>query len=395
MKIALVINAFFDSSLSLYKHLYGNCEIDLYCFVYDKHLTHPAFNISDNPINIKDAIELIPNSYLPAPTLKYLEQSARNIRTFVFKITVTSYLRLTHKVREIVNPEKYNVVHFIGSSMLFDSFLRPKQRSYRVVVSLHEADPYRIKIKKLHPKEILKWFQNKSSFSLINRADYITFFSNNEKDKYLDKFPQSKFKCGIIKFGLFEIFIHYKPHDCEGISPLNNYILYIGLIRPYKGVRFLLETISDSENLSGTDFVIAGKDEIGLNGKTPGNVKIINKFLTENEINHLVVNSRAVILPYTSSSQSGIPSISLMHGKPLIFSDVRGLNEYLTDGYNGIRFKSGDKTSIEMAINKILDPEIYKALIKNIQKNPFPEDLSWRTLAGHYIDLYRKILNED
>jgi glycosyltransferase involved in cell wall biosynthesis len=393
MRIALVITAFFDSSLSLYKHLYENCDIDLYCFVYDRFLTNPAFDLSGNQFKTKDPVELIPDSCLPYPVLKYLDGAKKSTRTYVYKITMSSYLRLTYLAKKIVVPENYDLIHFIGSSLIYDSFLRSRSRSYKVIVSLHEADPYRIKRNSFHPKESIKWVQNKLTFSLINKADYITFFSDNERIKFVGKFPQSAGKCGIIKFGLFEIFSHYELHPCMN-RPLHNYILYVGLIRPYKGVNFLIESIRKSGILSETDFVIAGKDEIGLDNISMRNIKIINKFLTEAEINYLVINSKAVILPYTSSSQSGIPSISLMYGKPLIFSNVKGLDEYLKDGYNGIEFRSGESKSLESAILKIGDKKIYDSLVKNIKNNPYPEDLSWKAIAQKFIALYKIILKK-
>ncbi len=357
-------------------------------------MSHPSFDLTGYPDGKKKIIESVPNRYLPRPILKYLEEAERNVKTFVYRITFTSYTTLTYRIREIVKPGNYDLVHLIGSSFVYESFLRSHRRKYSIMVSLHEADPYRIRNSVLHPKEMIKWAHNKVIYSLINRADYISFFSQNEKQKFVREYPHSNDKCGTIKFGLQETFMHYEPHECEILSK-RDFILYVGMIRPYKGVEFLLKTVTRSNRLSNTEFVIAGRDDIGLDTGSLPNVTVINRFLTEHEINYLVIRSRAMILPYNGSSQSGIPGISFLHGKPVIFSDVKGLDEYLSDGYNGISFKSADSDSLENAILKIYNPEIYNSLLKNIRINPYPEDLSWKTLAGRYVAVYEKILNNE
>lgn len=394
MRIAIVATDCFDSLLPLYKHLYSECDTDLFCFVCDRFLSHPSFDLSGYSGSLNNVIEAVSNNYIPQPILKYLDGTEKNVRTFVFRITLASYASLTYKIRKIVKPENYDVVHLIGSSFVFEAFLRPVQRSYRIIVSLHEADPYRIRNSMLHPKEFIKWVHNKIIYSLVSRADHISFFSLNEKQKFLRKFPKSAGRCGIIKFGLQETFMHYDPVDC-GISSKHNFILYIGMIRPYKGVDFLIETIKRSEMLSVFNFIIAGRNDMGLDSTMLPNVTIIDRFLSEYEINHLVNRSRAVILPYKGSSQSGIPGISFIHCKPVIFSDVRGLDEYLTDGYNGISFRSGDMHSLEKAILRMYDPDIYDSLQNKIRSNPYREDLSWKTLAGRYVEVYEKIVNNE
>ncbi|HEX2968414.1 MAG TPA: glycosyltransferase family 4 protein [Bacteroidales bacterium] len=391
--IALIATSCFDTLLPLYKHLYNECNVDLYCFVCDRFMAHPSFDLTGYQAG-KKTIESVPAEYLPEPAIRYLNRTARNVRTFVFRITLTSYATITYRIREIVNPDNYDVVHLIGSSVIYESFLRPLKRKYRLIVTIHEADPYRIKTSVFHPKELIKWAHNKILYSLINRADYITFFSLNEKQKFIHDFPESRGRCGIIKFGLQETFMHYDPVAC-GNSPGHDFILYTGMIRQYKGVEFLIESIRKSEKLSKIIFIIAGRDDVGLDIIELPNVTIINKFLSENEINFLVSQSRALILPYTGASQSGIPGIAFMHFKPVIFSDVRGLDEYLCDGYNGISFMSGNSKSLENAILKIYDPEVYNSLLNNIKMNPYTEDLSWKTLAGRYAEVYEKILKNE
>jgi glycosyltransferase involved in cell wall biosynthesis len=394
MRIAIVATSCFDSLLPLYKHLYNECNIDLFCFVCDRFMSHPSFDLTAFPDGTKGVIESVPRSYLPLPIVKYLNGAEKNVKTFVFRITLTSYTSLSLRIRRIVKPENYDVVHFIGSSFVYEALLRPGRRSYRVMVSLHEADQYRIRNSMLHPKEFIKWAHGKIMFSLVSRADYISFFSLNEKEKFLRKFPQSAGRCGVIKFGLQETFMHYDPADC-GIPPKRDFILYIGMIRPYKGVDFLIEAIKRSEKLSGIDFIIGGRNDMGLDTTMLPNVSIIDRFLSEYEINYLVKRSKAVILPYKGASQSGIPGISFFHRKPVIFSDVRGLDEYLYDGYNGVSFRSGDKDSLEKAILRICDPEIYDSLLRNIKMNPYMEDLSWKTLAGQYVEVYERLVKNE
>jgi len=54
----------------------------------------------------------------------------------------------------------------------------------------------------------------------------------------------------------------------------------------------------------------------------------------------------AVIIPYTSATQSAVIPMAFHYGKPVITTDVGGLTEYVTDGVNGIVSKP---TSTDLA----------------------------------------------
>lgn len=89
---------------------------------------------------------------------------------------------------------------------------------------------------------------------------------------------------------------------------------------PYKGIGLLyqayLKNLNKGENIP---IVIAGKGNdryLPLFVKAP-NVKVINTYLSNQDIATLIANCKAVVCPYLSASQSGIPQTVNQFGKKL------------------------------------------------------------------------------
>ena len=58
-------------------------------------------------------------------------------------------------------------------------------------------------------------------------------------------------------------------------------------------------------------------------------VNIVDKFVGNEEIINYFLNSKAVILPYKTASQSGVISLSYLFEKPIVVSNLEGLNHML------------------------------------------------------------------
>ncbi len=129
---------------------------------------------------------------------------------------------------------------------------------------------------------------------------------------------------------------------------INNYFLFVGRIRDYKGVVDLVRAFEHSK----TDcvLVIAGD---GYFSK-PENDKIIvlNRWLSDWEIESLIAHSRAVVFPYRDASQSGIIPICVSLGVPMIVSDAGALPEQARPGQLIGIFKAGNIESLSKLLNK-------------------------------------------
>ena len=155
---------------------------------------------------------------------------------------------------------------------------------------------------------------------------------------------------------------HYETKKVFG-----EYILYFGRLYNEKGLLFLLKIISLMPEIK---LIIAGdgpidselKNEIIL--KKYKNIKIINKFIPEFELNQLIADSRFVIFPSQSYETFGISILeAYATGKTVIASRIGALPEIVKHGETGFLCESGNKEEFQEHINILWhNPELCRKL---------------------------------
>ena len=125
-----------------------------------------------------------------------------------------------------------------------------------------------------------------------------------------------------------------------------------------------------------------------LKTKIPKNLIVHDKFLSDNEVVFLIKNCKAIIMPYKSASQSGIPPLAYALCKPIIASNYSGVIEYIKHEYNGLIYK--DDKELDKMINFIFDEKSYNRLEKNIKSNSFFNIFSNDRLNDSIIKLYKQ-----
>jgi glycosyltransferase involved in cell wall biosynthesis len=103
----------------------------------------------------------------------------------------------------------------------------------------------------------------------------------------------------------------------------------VGRIRQYKGIENLIAAFNDLK-LKDIELVIAGEGRLSVN--LDQRVKVINRWLEDNEIASLIKNSEVVVFPYTEASQSGILPYCVSESKKVVVTPLPGLLEQ-TEGY--------------------------------------------------------------
>lgn len=394
MKIALVTSAFYESTLPLYKHISEHCEVDLYCIFYGKFKNPPAFDLSAVAYSRSEGLKEISQEYVPAEVVRYLGTRLRNVHVYMYEFSIKHLFCSRNLISNKIGKLDYDIVHFIGMTSLYPSIANTVKGKSKIIFSLHETDAFRAESGKRGLKNMVKRIVNKRINNVLNKANFFTFFSKNENDKFAGIFGEKARSSRVIKFGNFETFPYFEDKGLLDLNP-RDYILYLGSIRPYKGVDFLIDAYGSSSLQDKYKLVIAGKDDMELSRKTYKNIQFVNKFLTDNEMVELIKNCKVVVLPYFNASQSGLPSLVLQYRKPIVFSNVKGLDEYLIDGYNGMQFVCKDQVSLLETLERMLNVETYQAIVNNISRNEFNEDLSWPTISQSYLTLYKEILDEE
>jgi len=176
----------------------------------------------------------------------------------------------------------------------------------------------------------------------------------------------------------------------------NNFFLFVGVLRYYKGLQFLLE----ASKLNGLPVVIAGDGperknlEIYIAEHKLTNVKMVG-FISEDDkvaLHHL---SKAFIFPsHLRSEAFGISLLEAqLYSKPIISCDIGTGSSYVNiDNETGLVVEPENATSLSNAMITIdADQQLAEKLGKKA-KVRFDNHFTMERYADNYINLYNELL---
>ncbi len=140
-------------------------------------------------------------------------------------------------------------------------------------------------------------------------------------------------------------------------TPEEKVLLFFGYVRPYKGLRYLLEALSE---LKDVKLIVAGdfggtKEEYETLIAEKGlkeRVEIHDGYMPDKDIEGYFARCDAVVLPYVSATGSGIAQLSFGFGKPIIATKAGSLPEVVLDGKTGVLCECADAGSLSEAIER-------------------------------------------
>ncbi len=186
----------------------------------------------------------------------------------------------------------------------------------------------------------------------------LPFYKQVDKYLFQSEFTRDMF----VKFGydVKKTHIIENPYDCKDIKPEyegKNFILYFGRLSKEKGVHTLLDTMKSMPDL---ELKIVGDGPEYNNyvnytvEKSLSNVHFLGP-KWDKDLAPIIKECKFVIVPsewYEPSPYVVLQSFS--YGKPVVASDMGGLNDLIIDYENGLHFKAGDSNSLIHAINLLL-----------------------------------------
>lgn len=172
------------------------------------------------------------------------------------------------------------------------------------------------------------------------------------------------------------------------------HLLFFGVIRPNKGLHILLEAMEQlpefTLTVAGSPYEVSYQNHIRfLVKQLPHNqVKMIDRFITKQEMVNLFSKSSLLILPYTTfSSQSGVLYDALAYGLPIVVTDVGGVGETVKLWDIGEVVPPNNPMALSEGIHRLSKPNRYKEVLKSIKKAK--QTLSWKRSAEITLDIYR------
>jgi glycosyltransferase involved in cell wall biosynthesis len=172
-----------------------------------------------------------------------------------------------------------------------------------------------------------------------------------------------------------------------GVSA-RNVLLFFGYIRKYKGLATLLEAMARVKDSLDVHLLVAGEfydaeapyrqlvRDLGLEG----HVTIRSDYLPNEDVRYYFSAADAVVLPYSSATQSGIAQIAYHFDTPVIATSVGGLAEVVHDGETGVLVRPDDPQALAGGILRFftaLDRDRLRARVAEEKKR-----YSWDHLSA-------------
>lgn len=352
---------FIDSALEWLTDLRSEYEIHLVVELSPDSLKSTVIDIEQKMINndFGDLMDILDTSTksLVTPYFNGLK-SIKYIFYPTTQILSLSNLKMAFKVLYYVKKEKIRTIHFDTISGRFMPVL-PFLYNIKCIATIHDPIPHtgEDSFKKSIIRKIYSNIINKYLF--YSRYSYRQFVINN-RQSYSNIFTAQ-----------------LKPYSY--ISKLNTsfkkdkkYILYFGRISYYKGIDILLDSFqSILSHYPKLNLIIAGNGDIKIIPAVEmhtDNIKILNKYVSIQELADLIKNALFVVCPYREATQSGVLMTAFALNKPVLATNVGAFPEYIIDNVNGM-LVDPTVNGIEKGILRMLKNNYYKDL--EIKMNSF------------------------
>ena len=179
------------------------------------------------------------------------------------------------------------------------------------------------------------------------------------------------------------------------ISEKDKMLLFFGFVRPYKGLKYLLEAMPQIRGrYPEVQLFVVGDFDSDKNSyqelirklNLEACVQIRDGYIPDSEVEPYFAASDLIVLPYESATQSGIVQIAYGFQKPVVATRVGGLPEAVIDGCTGYLSDPCDPHSLAEAVIRFFDEDKADEFSENVVKEA--EKYSWERLTEAVEELW-------
>jgi len=288
----------------------------------------------------------------------------------------------------------YRIVHVhwlyifpVGFAMkMFYYFCR--SLGIKIIWEMHNILPH-------HYKES----DRRNSRWLYEKSDAIIFHSEKDIERAKELLGTNVCKPFVaIPHGSFNGSYENRVSKDEARAILNlsqdsKVILCFGFIRENRGYEYLIEA---TKEMTGVEVVIAGKVDnqetyrqiLQFEKKSP-NLRVIAKWIADDEIQVYFNACDIVVLPYTSITTSGVIPLAYAFSKPVITTKIGGIEDVVNRN-TGILVPPCDVNSLKTAIHDLLGMD-YEAMGRFACEYS-QRSFNWEPIAKEIKKLYESVL---
>jgi len=171
--------------------------------------------------------------------------------------------------------------------------------------------------------------------------------------------------------------------------------LFFGYVRHYKGLDTLLAAWPAVRERRPVTLVVAGEFYedpapykalvAEANRSAPGAVRLLDRYLPDDEVEAVFKAADVVVLPYRSATQSGVTHVAYALGVPVITTDVGGLAETVRPGETGLVAPPEDPAALAAAVVRFFAEAMGPRLRDGV--TALQRAHSWEVLANSTVEL--------
>ena len=219
------------------------------------------------------------------------------------------------------------------------------------------------------------------------RSKYFIVHSDEDRRHLLSIKPRAIVRTNVHPtYSIFGDFAAYNKTGARTelrISTDQKVLLFFGMIRPYKGLKYLIQAMARVVKSINCVLLVVGEfyepkegylaliKQLGLEK----HIIIRDEYVKNEMVSLYFASADVVVLPYVSATQSGIVQIAFGLNKPVITTNVGGLPEAVEDGRTGFVVDPASPDKLAEAILKFYDGDYEAQFCERIKEKS--DAFSW------------------
>ncbi|MGI4945594.1 MAG: glycosyltransferase family 4 protein [Janthinobacterium lividum] len=295
-----------------------------------------------------------------------------------------SMLLLLRRLRR----ERPDVIHFqwLPLPLVDGRLLRLFRKIAPLVLTVHDTNPFNG-----DPSASL---QQRGFFRSLNEFDRLIVHTAQGRERLCSAGVPAN-RVLVLPHGML---LDPPPYVDDPMTGSVTFLLF-GKVKPYKGLDLLIEAFASLDTLLRRDarIWVVGKpymdmaplkalaERLGVADQ----LVIEPRFVGDDEVAGLFAPGTVAVFPYREIEASGVLSIALACGRPVIASNLGNFAETITDGVQGHLVPPGDVPALAAAMAHVLSDRDFAASCSRQARALVDAVPSWDGIAALTADAYR------
>jgi glycosyltransferase involved in cell wall biosynthesis len=300
-----------------------------------------------------------------------------------------SMLRLLTRLRR----NRPDVVHFQWLALpLIDGRLLPAfRRIAPLVLTVHDTNPFNG-----NPSARL---QSAGFLSALRRFDALIVHTRQGLERLTARGLASE-RIKVLPHGLIEDTSTPQPVLDHTEAPETTFLLF-GKMKPYKGIDLLIKAFAQlsPELQNRARLRIVGKPYFDLGPLhslasqlgVADRVAIEPRFVADDELPALFGPGTVAVFPYREIEASGVLTLAIRYGRPIVASRLGGFAETIVDGEHGHLVDPGDIVSLAAALRHMAQEPQFVASCAAAVQHAARSGPKWADVARDTAALYATV----